>query len=131
VSFGTAQRSITLLRKWNMVKVQSGCRTVVLPLPEDSRGTVVAGGTVGEATGQVVDGADQRRFFNREVVHLGQVLRTMRAEVNPEDGSQLRRFLSEAIVRLGRTEDRIGEYELNVCRIGEPQPMITFVTTAA
>jgi hypothetical protein len=113
-----------------MVKVQSGCRTVVLPLPEGLRTNVVVEGVAGESADHVAVSSSQRRFFNLEIVHLGQVLRTVRAEVDPEDGSQLRRFLSEAIVRLGRTEDRIGEYELNVCRIGEPQPLVTLVATA-
>jgi integrase len=126
VSVGTANRAIVLLKKWNLVETNPGRRTVVLPLSEQE--VRVLPEPESHVDADVGRGA--ARMSDLQIVHLGRVVRTMKAEVDADDGAQLRRLLSDAVKRLGGTDANIGEYELNICGVGEQQPVVTFVATA-
>lgn len=126
VSQATAHRAMTLLKAWSLVAANPGYRTVVLaPQAQATESEVIAEPALPLA------GADTSRptTLDLELVHLGEVVRKIRAEADPDDGRILRQLLLDGVKRLGGSESAIGEYELNIRRAGEADLITTFATT--
>lgn len=128
VSQATAHRAMTLLKAWSLVAANPGYRTVVLTPPDQATESEV---TAEPAMSVVSTDASGSTTLDLELVHLGDVVRKIRAEADPDDSRILRQLLLDGVKRLGGGESEIGDYELNIRRAGEPDLITTFVATSS
>jgi integrase/DNA-binding transcriptional regulator YhcF (GntR family) len=125
VAAGTAHRALDLLKKWGLVDASRGRRAVVLA-PPDSPPTDEP---VHNPETAAAEGAS-RELLDLEVIHVGEVIRKVRTEADPNSAQELRQLLLDAVHRNGHGEAQIGEYEMNVRYAGERGLVTTFVTTS-
>lgn len=125
VSPGTAHRAMELLKTWGLIAASRGRRAIVLTPAEPPEPEVVMEPAVPAA----IADSPNPTTLDLELLHLGVVVRKVRAEVDPNDGQCLRQLLVDAVIRLGGSESQIGQYELNVRAAGQPDLITTFVTT--
>lgn len=121
VSLGTAHRAMDLVKRWGLIESCRGQRAVVLrpPAEPEPAVAVIPQQSTAKPTG--------RRLLDLEVVHLGHVIRAVRAEADPNSPGDLRRLLVGAIRRNGHTESELDQYEMNVRNADDLNLITTFV----
>lgn len=126
VSRATVQRAVALLAAHGLVEVSKGRRAVVtLPNHPASAPAATRPARDGDQGVSV-----ERSLLNLEVRRHGRIVATVSAEADPTNPSDLRQLLIDAIRRDGRDESEIANYEMEIRRPGEPQPLTTFVASA-
>jgi integrase len=127
VSAGTAQRAVSLLKRWGYVEVSAGlgARVVANGLAPDLPGPAEPDPALGATVGGDAEQEAGRCLLNLEIRNLGQVLAKLTAEADPRSAEDLRRLLLGAIRRAGRDEAEIENYEMDV-RYGD-RLLSTFV----
>lgn len=124
VSVGTAHRALSLLKKWGLIETRAGKRALVLKppktTPEPAEPTKAP---------DVVPVTGSAELLDLEILHLGQAIRKVRAEADPNSAPDLRQLLVDAVRRHGGGEAEIGDYEMNVRYAGERGLITTFVAT--
>lgn len=126
VSPGSVHRVLELLREWGLV--QGGGRgrraTVVRPQRIESELPLAEDHASHQQNRLPTPGAIALEL---RLLCLGSKVRTLTAEADPSDVGQLRRLLCAAARRHGGTEVDIGDYELEVRRVGSTELITTFV----
>jgi len=150
VAKGTAQRAVTVLGTWGLIKVSRGCRAIVVVTPQDvsdqataSDSTVIPTETdetqwaeppsPGTVTG-IPPGDDRvpmgRQLLDLEVRRDNFVVSKVTADADPKNWEELRQLLVDSVQRDGREEYDIARYEMDVREHGDPKVLTTFVTSA-
>lgn len=123
MSLSTAKRALALARDWGLLNRDGPGRLVVATRPDVPLAADLAPpGSVDGASNP--DGEILLAFTIR---HRGDVVARFSSVGDPQSASELQQILLDAILRRGCDVGTLDEYEMDVCRSGESQPMMTFV----
>jgi DNA-binding FadR family transcriptional regulator len=114
---------MTLLKSWGLIEVSRGQRARVLASLETT-------GVAHDEPATERASSNSRSMLDMEIVCMGEVVRRIRAEADPDDAAELRQILLDGLCRLGDSETEIGKYELNIRHAGHSNILTTFVATA-
>jgi DNA-binding FadR family transcriptional regulator len=128
IGVSTARKAVNLLSDWGLVDVSPGRPTIVRRLAE-GEAPEIAGDSPSSQPAPDLPANDTRQWLDLEVRRLGRTVARLDAQANPADGDELRRLLADAINRDGQPVSAIGEYEMVVRRVGEQEPLRTFVSS--
>ena len=121
----TVHRAFALLRDWGLIEGEKGDRPRVLPV-DDPADEPHSGA---EDTPPALPASPAGELLDLVLRLHGKVITRFSTVVDRRDGRELEEVLVSAIRRCGGDEDRLVEYELEVRRPGEVEPITTFVAS--
>ncbi|OLT14896.1 hypothetical protein BJF78_17300 [Pseudonocardia sp. CNS-139] len=127
LSVSTVHRAFELLREWGLIEGEKGERPRVRALADSSLVPSIRPAAVESPSTAALPAAE---LFDLVLLLDGEVVTRFSTLVDPRDGRELALVLRSAVRRRGGDEERLAEYELQLHRPGEDEPMTTFVLPA-
>ncbi|MGC7100704.1 tyrosine-type recombinase/integrase [Amycolatopsis lurida] len=143
VSAGTANRAVSLLKKWHLISTSRGRRATVLapPLeagpkqrnaPVEPPPTEDPGVTESPASEELISpkagSSTGSQLLEFRLIELGSAVKTFTAQADFSDPGQLTRVLRGAIRRHRGSDDDLDDFELEVRQPGGQEPVMIFAT---
>lgn len=123
VSLATAKRALALAQEWGLLERSDPTTLrVVAAAPAKAAPEVdLPASVVGAPSGA-------RTMLTFTLRHRGACVTRFSAVADPTNGEALEQLLADAVVRSGACPELVGEYEMDVERTGEAEPLMTLVT---
>jgi len=124
VSLSTAKRSLTLARDWGLLERDSRGRLLVAIKPDAQPASELP--PPAPLAGTEPD-SETEILLDFTIRHHGCLVTRFSAAGDPRSASELHQILADGVLRRVGDVGALNEYEMDVCRAGESEPMMTFV----
>jgi len=124
VSLSTAKRSLTLARDWGLLERDSRGRLLVAIKPDAQPASELPPPA---PLADTEPDSETEILLDFTIRHHGCLVTRFSAAGDPRSASELHQILSDGVLRRVGDVGALNEYEMDVCRAGESEPMMTFV----
>ncbi|MFD1534172.1 tyrosine-type recombinase/integrase [Pseudonocardia aurantiaca] len=126
VSLATANRSLALVRDWGLLERDGRYRLRVADLADVQQDAEAP--AAGSVTARLSD-SEGDILLDLTIRHCGGVVARFSSVVDPRNAGELQQVLTDAVLRRGGDIGALNEYEMDVHRADETEPMVTFVAS--
>jgi len=124
VSLSTAKRSLTLARDWGLLERDSRGRLLVAIKPDAQPASELPPPA---PLADTEPDSETEILLDFTIRHHGCLVTRFSAAGDPRSASELHQILADGVLRRVGDVGALNEYEMDVCRAGESEPMMTFV----